>query len=1012
MAQIDNLEIQITANANKADSALDNLVKKLDRISSSLSKVSASTGSSFSKMANMSNRLNNSFNSMSNAANSMANRTNKITASFSRMYSGIKVAEKGVKELGDSIKRTTDYYETFNYFNVSFEKIGVEWGKEFKKYGYENAKVYSESFKERMNDSLSKLSGVKLNVDTGILESSGMKNLGLNIQEVTQYASQLASVTNSVGQTGQVSLMTADAFTKLAGDMSSLFNVDFSTVANNLQSGLIGQSRALYKYGIDITNATLQTYAYKLGVEKAVSEMTQMEKMQLRMIAILDQSKVSWGDLANTINSPSNMLRQFANNVKELGMVFGQLFIPLLQKIAPIMNGITIAIKNLLASFAGVLGIKVDLSTFGQGFSNMGDDVDGVVDSLDAATSSAKKFKGQLQGFDKLNVVTTPTDNTTPNGSVGGGIDLSKQILESTAEYEKVWNEAFSNMENRAREFSQKVENSLAPVKSLFKNVAIGDWFAVGQDVSNIVTGITGFFSKAIANVDWKKIGENIGDFVSGLDFTKILGSIGSLIWEAINAAIEQWKGMFSVAPIETTIITAVVGLKFTGLGAILASSFASAIAKSFGSTPIDTVITAGVQGLFGKNSAALSALSMMFNTLFSNSMLLGIGGAIVGIPAMFVSIYDAFVNGLNWLNGTLIPLFGTLGGAGIGAIIGSLGGPIGAGVGALMGLAVGLVADGVLLITEKWDSIKEWFSGIGKWFGTNVIKPIKAIWEPIGGWFNDTIITPITNFFIGFSTRVGQIFEGLWIIVQATWKIASTWFNTTVVEPIVNFFAPIVSKVASYFTNLWERIKSVWNTVSNWFSKTIINPVSNAFKIACDNIGRFFSGLWSGIKSGVISAMNSVIGGIELGINFIVNGINSIIGGFNQIVTAAAKIAGVNWGGVSFVPNVGLPRIPQFNAGGFPEDGLFYANHNELVGEFSNGKTAVANNAQIVSGIERGVERAVANVLAPYLADIAESSRRTANKDFTIGSRDVFNAVRSENREYINRNGESAFAY
>lgn len=37
-------------------------------------------------------------------------------------------------------------------------------------------------------------------------------------------------------------------------------------------------------------------------IEKAVSEMSQAEKQQLRLLAILDQSKVSWGDLANTIN--------------------------------------------------------------------------------------------------------------------------------------------------------------------------------------------------------------------------------------------------------------------------------------------------------------------------------------------------------------------------------------------------------------------------------------------------------------------------------------------------------------------------------------------------------------------------------------------------------------------------------------------------------------------------------------------------------------------------------------
>lgn len=44
------------------------------------------------------------------------------------------------------------------------------------------------------------------------------------------------------------------------------------------------------------------------------------------------------------------------------------------------------------------------------------------------------------------------------------------------------------------------------------------------------------------------------------------------------------------------------------------------------------------------------------------------------------------------------------------------------------------------------------------------------------------------------------------------------------------------------------------------------------------------------------------------------------------------------------------------FAQGGFPEDGFFFANHSELVGQFSNGKTAVANNEQITQGIHDAV--------------------------------------------------------
>ena len=48
--------------------------------------------------------------------------------------------------------------------------------------------------------------------------------------------------------------------------------------------------------------------------------------------------------------------------------------------------------------------------------------------------------------------------------------------------------------------------------------------------------------------------------------------------------------------------------------------------------------------------------------------------------------------------------------------------------------------------------------------------------------------------------------------------------------------------------------------------------------------------------------------------------------------------------------------KLKAYAQGGFPEDGLFMANHGELVGQFSNGKTAVANNEQIVEGIQSGV--------------------------------------------------------
>ena len=171
-----------------------------------------------------------------------------LASAIGRFYATYFLLIRAIKGIGKAIDSTADYLEAYNYFNVALGKIGSDWSHQFEQYGYESAEAYAESFSTRLQQRLSGLSGlsIQMNADgTGLLTETGLQNLGLNLQEVTQYASQLASVTNSVGQTGEVSLATASSITKLGSDLSSLFNLDYADVMQNLQSGLIGQSRAL-----------------------------------------------------------------------------------------------------------------------------------------------------------------------------------------------------------------------------------------------------------------------------------------------------------------------------------------------------------------------------------------------------------------------------------------------------------------------------------------------------------------------------------------------------------------------------------------------------------------------------------------------------------------------------------------------------------------------------------------------------------------------------------------------
>lgn len=94
--------------------------------------------------------------------------------------------------------------------------------------------------------------------------------------------------------------------------------------------------------------------------------------------------------------------------------------------------------------------------------------------------------------------------------------------------------------------------------------------------------------------------------------------------------------------------------------------------------------------------------------------------------------------------------------------------------------------------------------------------------------------------------------------------------------------------------------------------------------------------------------------------------------------------------------------NIREYATGGFPEDGLFFANHNEMVGKFTNGKTAVANNAQIVSGIASGVRDANSaqnELLREQNALLRQLIGVTSEKSAGVTTHDIVRGAQRMNR-------------
>lgn len=929
-------------------STAPNVSENIIRMTNALAGL-ASTGAASGRAANS---LGRNLNTYTASAKRATKSTFSLAAAFGRFYATYFLVIRGIKSLWKSIEGTTDYIEAFNYYTVAFNKVGKEWGKDFEQFGYDNAEDYAQSFGNRVNELLGKMSGLKVDVEGGLISESGMKNLGLNLQEITQYASQLASITNSLGQTGEVTTAISKSMTMLAGDISSLFNVDFSTVATNLQSGLIGQSRALYKYGIDITNATLQTYAYKYGIEKAVSEMSQAEKQQLRLLAILDQSKVSWGDLANTINSPSNMIRQFTNNVKEAGMVLGQLFIPVLQKVLPVINGVVIAIKRLLVSVANLLGIKIDFSSFGQGVSGYNEDLEDTADALDKVGTSAKNAQSGIRAFDKLKVISTPKSGGSGSGAGGAGIDLTKEIMDATAEYEKVWQEAFDKMQNTAMGWADKIEKLLEPVKKLFKDFFNGNFFEAGQDLSGIVTGIFNWMSDAIASVDWYQIGQNIGQFLAGIDWTAIFTSAGNFIETAIDAAIDLWKGSFDAAPIETTILTAIGLLKFTGVGNIIWGKISDKLsAKVLGSSIgiVPTIAIAAVTWKIGFNvgKSLGKALFPEDAEYYDNFTWFGENGFFdtlkntdfTTLKTAWDDLYkDITDNDLyRFLTGTmLLPKHSTLDDFG----------------------------DKIDWLIDK---IKNTKVDMSDTFGLS--SALINISPLVGNWFNENVSPWFTN----------EKWQGMGQTIKSSlsekWTSFTTWWNQT------------------GFSNWWKKISEQFG-LTKW--NKLLENIPTAFRTAFKTAANV-----------AIAPLNIVISGIETMIN---NAIDLI----NGLMSAARLIPKIGDAVPNNIQHINVGRIPTFEAGGYVPSRytMFMAGENgvpEIAGTVG-GKTAVAGGVEIT-----GIKDAINSTAQQEIALLKQNNQLLQGileKEFGITTDQIGIAARQYGQEQFNQKHKNVYVF
>lgn len=200
----------------------------------------------------------------------------------------------------------------------------------------------------------------------------------------------------------------------LAGDLASFKNINIEEVTTALSGVFTGETESLKRLGIVMTEVNLEQFAMQQGIQKSIKQMTQQEKIMLRLQYIFSVTGNAQGDFARTSEGAANQMRIFQESLKEVGAELGSILLPAFTKAITKVN-------DLLKEFRELdKGTQQSIVQFGL---------------IVAAVPPLIFALGQLaQGFAAVNKAVIFLSSTKGLGAIGAAVTLAIAALDRLSE--------------------------------------------------------------------------------------------------------------------------------------------------------------------------------------------------------------------------------------------------------------------------------------------------------------------------------------------------------------------------------------------------------------------------------------------------------------------------------------------------------------------------------------------------------------------------------------------------
>ena len=563
---------------------------------------------------------------------------------------------------------------------------------------------------------------------------------------------------------------------------------------------------------------------------------------------------------------------------------------------------------------------------------------------------------------------------------------------------------------NLGDSFASFINGALHEMSRVSDVTGLTGWQELGKTVNNIVHGIRDTLIHALINIDWKDAFKGISEFIGELDIDTFTILIGAFTWKyglkeiTKNLITSEWKKYATAKGLSGTQL-ALRGVEVlvivSAINYVLAhmKGWIDKLKEWFKSPESGLGISDEATGFDGKKIKLVTPLEWRIKEIkwkikdaeksvddffkdlgnyfkkswktFKKNMSLNVDDLqnVLG-PQLyngFVGIINDIIGLLNKIPGVEIPKFKKKTVKGIDDTVKEVG----------------------KSASKIDDSYKNLSAGVSGYLG-NINTSLDGTKSKMDSMERkaSTTSSNSTTSFSNLNTGVNGYLSGVNTSIDGTKgkmdsmssKASGTTLSTS-------------SSFSTLSSNLYNSLSGVNGSLGN----TKFNM--GLFQDAAENMRRGASGSFSTMASNASTYLGSA-GGSFNGLKGKVDNTNGSLGTFKWYANQNYSVGISSWGFSSVKSSIDgivrslddlfkynnkrfnittgtkymgyqslLDRAPHFASGGFPEEGPFYMNRGEIVGKFSNGKTAVANNQQITEGIKQAVMEGMAQVMMNYNA-------------------------------------------